>query len=113
VLPRAALLVYHGGIGTLAQAVKAGVPHLVVPSAHDQFDNAWRIVRLGLGRSLPRTRYRAAGAADEMRAVLDDGGIQRRARDFSARIDSASAIEEACALIENLARRSAAKAAIL
>jgi rhamnosyltransferase subunit B len=113
VLPRAALLVYHGGIGTLAQAVKAGVPHLVVPSAHDQFDNAWRIVRLGLGRSLPRTRYRAAGAAGEMRAVLDDGGIQRRARDFSARIDSASAIEEACALIENLARRSAAKAAIL
>ena len=39
VLPRAALLVYHGGIGTLAQAVKAGVPQLVVPSAHDQFDN--------------------------------------------------------------------------
>jgi rhamnosyltransferase subunit B len=103
VLPRAALLVYHGGIGTLAQAIKAGVPHLVVPSSHDQFDNAWRIVRLGLGRSLPRTRYRAMQAASEMRAVLEDGGTAGRTRDFSTRVDSVSAIARACELIENLA----------
>jgi UDP:flavonoid glycosyltransferase YjiC (YdhE family) len=30
--PRAALLVYHGGIGTMAQAIKAAIPHLVVPN---------------------------------------------------------------------------------
>ena len=58
-LPRAALLVYHGGIGTLAQTIKAGIPHLVVPNGHDQFDNGFRIERLGLGRSIPQTRYRA------------------------------------------------------
>ncbi len=56
VLPRAAMLVYHGGIGTLAQTIKAGIPHLVVPNGHDQFDNGWRIERLGLGRSIPQTR---------------------------------------------------------
>ena len=59
VLPRAALLVYHGGIGTLAQTIKAGIPHLVVPNGHDQFDNGFRIERLGLGRSIPQSRYRA------------------------------------------------------
>ena len=59
VLPHAAMLVYHGGIGTLAQTIKAGIPHLVVPSGHDQFDNGWRIEQLGLGRSIPQTRYRA------------------------------------------------------
>ena len=102
VLPRAALLVYHGGIGTLAQAVKAGVPQLVVPSAHDQFDNGWRIARLGLGRSLPRTRYRAKRAAGEMSAILSDRAVGRRARDLSGQVRSADALEQACELIEQL-----------
>ena len=102
VLPRAALLVYHGGIGTLAQAVKAGVPQLVVPSAHDQFDNGWRIARLGLGRSLPRTRYRARRAAAEIGAILSDHAMTRRSRDMSGRVHSDEALLQACELIEQL-----------
>jgi len=47
-LPRLAALVHHGGIGTSAQALAAGVPQLVVPFAHDQFDNAARLRRLGV-----------------------------------------------------------------
>ena len=101
-LPRAALLVYHGGIGTLAQAVKAGVPQLVVPSAHDQFDNGWRIARLGLGRSLPRSRYRARRAAAEIGAILSDQTMAGRARDMSVRVHSADALSHACELIEQL-----------
>jgi rhamnosyltransferase subunit B len=102
VLPRAALVVHHGGVGTLAQAVKAGIPQLVVPSSHDQFDNAWRIDRLGLGRSLPRTRYRALRAAGAIRGILDDASLLRRAREFVPRIDTSAAIARACALIESL-----------
>jgi rhamnosyltransferase subunit B len=102
VLPGAALLVYHGGIGTLAQAIKAGVPQLVVPSAHDQFDNGWRVARLGMGRSLPRSRYRAVRAASEIRAILSDRGMARRSREGSARVDSAAALGRACDLIEGL-----------
>jgi rhamnosyltransferase subunit B len=104
VLPRASLLVYHGGIGTLAQALKAGVPHLVVPSGHDQFDNGWRIEQLGLGRSIAQTRFRASHAAKEIRALLDDGGMKQRAREFAARLDSAAALNRACELIEGLGR---------
>jgi rhamnosyltransferase subunit B len=48
-LPRAAALVSHGGIGTVSQALAAGVPQLVMPYAHDQFDNAQRVMRLGVG----------------------------------------------------------------
>jgi UDP:flavonoid glycosyltransferase YjiC (YdhE family) len=103
VLPRAALLVYHGGIGTLAQAVKAGVPQLVVPSAHDQFDNGWRIARLGLGRALPRTRYRARRAAAEIGAILSDPAVALRCRDMSRRVHSDEALLQACELIEHLA----------
>jgi rhamnosyltransferase subunit B len=102
VLPSAALIVYHGGIGTLAQAVSAGVPQLVVPSAHDQFDNGWRVARLGLGRSLPRTRYSAVPAASEIRTILSDRAMARRSREWSARVDSAAALARACDLIEGL-----------
>lgn len=103
VLPRAALVIHHGGIGTLAQTIKAGVPHLVVPSSHDQFDNGWRIARLGLGQSMPRKRFRAAPAARAIRSLLDDPLIAARARACAARIDSAAALDQACDLIEGLA----------
>lgn len=49
-VPRLAALVHHGGIGTCAQALAAGVPQLVCAFAHDQFDNAARLERLGVGR---------------------------------------------------------------
>lgn len=52
VLPHAKALVHHGGIGTSAQALHAGVPQLVVPCAYDQFDNAWHLQRLGVAEVL-------------------------------------------------------------
>ena len=51
-LPRVRALVHHGGIGTSAQALHAGVAQLVVPGAYDQFDNAWRLQQLGVARVL-------------------------------------------------------------
>ena len=102
VLPHAALMVYHGGIGTLAQTIKAGIPHLVVPSAHDQFDNGWRIGQLGLGRCVPQTRYSAARAAREIDAILHDTRMRERCREWAARMDSSAALARACDLIETL-----------
>jgi rhamnosyltransferase subunit B len=102
VLPHAALVVYHGGIGTLAQTVKAAIPHLVVPSAHDQFDNGWRIEQLGLGRCIPQTRYNAARAAREIDAILHDERMHERCGEWAARIDSSAALAHACDLIEKL-----------
>jgi UDP:flavonoid glycosyltransferase YjiC (YdhE family) len=107
-LPHAAMLVYHGGIGTLAQTIKAGIPHLVVPNGHDQFDNAWRIEQLGIGRSIPQTRYRASRVVDEIRAILAAGGEGRaRCRHYAARMDSAAAVARACELIESLGNAAA------
>lgn len=48
-LPRASLLVHHGGIGTIALALRAGVPQLVLPGWTDQLDNGRRVEQLGCG----------------------------------------------------------------
>ena len=103
VLPRAAMLVYHGGIGTLAQTLKAGIPHLIVPNGHDQFDNGFRIERLGLGRSIPQTAYRAGAAARAIRGLLEDGNLRTRCAEYAGRVDSDAALGRACGLIESLA----------
>ena len=104
-IPRVALLVYHGGIGTLAQAIKAGIPHLVVPNGHDQFDNGWRIEQLGLGRSIPQSAYRAQPVVTAIKELLDDGDGEARRQDFASRIDSDASIARACDLIEALRPR--------
>jgi rhamnosyltransferase subunit B len=51
-LPQALLVVHHGGIGTIAQSLRAGIPQLVRPLAFDQVDNARRIARLKAGAFL-------------------------------------------------------------
>lgn len=48
-LPRCRALVHHGGIGTAALAFEAGIPQVVTPFAHDQFDNAQRVAVSGCG----------------------------------------------------------------
>ncbi len=53
ILPRVSIIVHHGGIGTFAEASKAGVPQLIVPFAYDQFDNALIVNDLGIGKSIP------------------------------------------------------------
>lgn len=71
VLPRACASVHQGGVGTTGQGMRSGRPVLIVPHAHDQFDNAARIERLGCGRILPRPRYNAESAIRELRVLLE------------------------------------------
>jgi rhamnosyltransferase subunit B len=103
VLPRAAALVHHGGIGTVAQALAAGIPQLVVPNAHDQPDNAVRVRRLGVGDMLLPKDYTAAAAGRMLSRLLESDSVRRncllRARDMAA----ANPIESACALLERMA----------
>lgn len=102
ILPQAALLVYHGGIGTLAQAIRAGIPHLVAPHAYDQFDSGWRVQRLGLGRSIPANRYRRRPAARLMSELLANRDVARACHEAAGRMDGAAAVARATDLIEGL-----------
>ena len=83
--PRAAAVVHHGGIGTTAQALRAARPQLVVPYFADQPDNAQRLVRLGVARTLANRRYTARRAAAELSALLHD-------REYALAAGSAAAV---------------------
>src|SRR5213075_3040591 len=66
--PRCRAVVHHGGVGTTAQALAAGIPQLMLPMAWDQPDNAMRVRRMGAGEwLLPNsTAARIAGALAEL-----------------------------------------------
>jgi rhamnosyltransferase subunit B len=101
-LPHVALLVHHGGIGTTAEALRAGTPQLVVPLAHDQFDNAARIEALGAGAGLPASRLDTARLARTLHRLLGDAALARRCRDIGLRFVSGQALQDLCARLEAL-----------
>lgn len=72
IFPEAAAIVHQAGIGTLAQALRAGRPQLLVPVAFDQPDNARRAAGLGLARVLPFGKVTARGLAAELHRLLED-----------------------------------------
>ena len=94
--PRAAAIVHQGGIGTTAQAMRSGRPMLVMPYAHDQPDNAERVRRLGVARTIARQRYTPARAAAELRHLLDNPVYRQRASAVGRKIQQEDGVRAAC-----------------
>ena len=103
-LPHTALLVHHGGIGTVAQGLAAGIPQLVMPLSHDQPDNARRLERLGVGLSLSSSRLGPAAVSSAIDSLLSSSEIKARCEDLARRVDARQAREAAASFIEQLAR---------
>lgn len=71
-MPRAAMTVHQGGIGTMGQALRSGRPMLVAPYSHDQPDNARLAKRLGVAAVIGRRQYRADAVAAALARLLND-----------------------------------------
>ncbi|MDB5307689.1 MAG: hypothetical protein JWO38_1891 [Gemmataceae bacterium] len=102
VLPRAAALVSHGGIGSVSQALAAGVPQLVMPMAFDQFPNAARLEQLGVARSLSVTDYRGPAVARALADLLGSTAVSNQCRALAGRFRQGTPLEDACLAIEEL-----------
>jgi UDP:flavonoid glycosyltransferase YjiC (YdhE family) len=78
--PRMAVIVHHGGAGTVAAAARAGVPQIIVPHLLDQYYWADRLHRIGLGPpSIPQTRLRVDNLTSAIDECLSDGEMSARA----------------------------------
>ena len=105
-LPRTVALVHHGGIGTCAQGLGAGVPQLTMPLGYDQPDNTLRLVRLGVARWLPPSRFTGPRLASELKQLLNDEAVRRACRTYADRIAGSDPINDACDAIEHTAEGS-------
>jgi rhamnosyltransferase subunit B len=105
-LPRVRALVHHGGIGTSAQALRAGIAQVVIPLAYDQTDNAARLKRLGVASVVSQRAPSAARLASVLRKLLARPDLQARLSDAAGYFKDESALAQTCQLIEEAARES-------
>ncbi|WP_446744916.1 glycosyltransferase [Silvibacterium acidisoli] len=107
IFPRASAIVHQGGVGTTAQALRAGRPMLVMPYSHDQPDNARRVRHLGVAKAIARKDYRAETAAVRIRQLLDERSYAERAEQVARRVQMEDGVKTACDALEKAAIRSA------
>ncbi|MCL6502634.1 MAG: glycosyltransferase [Pirellulales bacterium] len=103
ILPRARAVVHHGGVGSLAQALAAGIPQIIVPLAYDQPDNAVRAVRLGVARVVRPGAYRVRRVARLLQELIGSDQVARRAGEAAERVKSGPGLAAACQALEELA----------
>jgi sterol 3beta-glucosyltransferase len=99
--PRMAAVVHHGGSGTTAAGLRAGIPTLIVPFLFDQFYWGRRVAALGVGPTpLPFKHLSAQRLAGAINECVTDSAMRRRAAALGQKIEAEAGLTEAVRLIE-------------
>ena len=104
--PRMAAVVHHGGAGTTAAGVRAGVPSIIVPFMGDQPFWGQRVVDLGVGPApIPRKQLTAERLGDAITQATADAGTRQRAAELGRQIRAENGVERAVHLIKQFDHR--------
>jgi rhamnosyltransferase subunit B len=104
--PRASIVVHQGGVGTTAQCLRAGKPMLIMPYSHDQPDNARRMRRMKISRTLVRKNYKPWRVARALRSMLETGRYAKQAAWVADHIAQEDGVRSACDALEDLYTRT-------
>ena len=110
-LPHAAAIVHHGGMGTIGQSLAAGVPQLTVPSLLDQFDNSRRLLRLGVSANLRSSAYRPDRVTRILRDLLESPAVAERCRHYADCCRQEEPFAKVCLALEQLHGRQKVRGA--
>ena len=112
VLKHASLAITNGGLNTVLDALTADVPLIVVPIAFEQGAIAARVVRSGVGLSIPQRTLTAKALDAALQALFATDCFRKRARDLGTEIRAAGGVDRAVAVIEAVTGRSNQQASI-
>jgi rhamnosyltransferase subunit B len=99
-LPHCAALVHHGGIGTTSQALRAGVPQLIMPMSHDQFDNAAICRRLGVADAVSVRRFTGWRVERKLSQLIKSPGVASACATIAAQCADTDSVSITCNLLE-------------
>jgi sterol 3beta-glucosyltransferase len=103
VFPRMAAVVHHGGAGTTAAAVRAGVPQVVCPFVGDQPFWGQQMQQLGVApQPIPQPRLTASALAAAIRQAITDPAMIESARGLGERVRSENGVATAVDLLEQV-----------
>ncbi len=86
--------------------MRAGKPMLIMPYSHDQPDNARRMRRLKVSRTIQKASYTPAPVARKLQAMLDEPDLPLRAQSVARQIAAEDGVKTACDALEALYARS-------
>ncbi|MBC7876636.1 MAG: glycosyltransferase family 1 protein [Anaerolineales bacterium] len=99
--PQMAAVVHHGGAGTTAAGLRAGIPSIIIPSGNDQFAWGRRVYELGVGpKPVPRKKLTAENLSNAINFALTKE-IRDAAKDLGKKIQTENGAEEAAKIIIN------------
>lgn len=108
--PQMAAVVHHGGAGTSAASMRAGVPSIIVPFMGDQPYWGQRIYELGVGpRPIPRKRMTAEHLAQAITSAVMDKDMRQRAAALGERIRAEDGVQQAVRIIQQILEASPAQ----
>jgi len=108
--PRVRAVVHHGGAGTTAAGLRAGVPAVVVPFFGDQPFWGQRVADLGVGpEPVPRRKLTVERLARGIEQVVTDPGMRQRAAELGARIQAEDGIGRAVAVVHQIEASGSAR----
>ncbi len=100
-----AAVVHHGGSGTTAFGLRAGVPTLIVPFLFDQFYWGKRVATLGVGpKPIPFRRLSAERLASAITLAASDPSMRQQAAELGRKIQAEDGIAKAIAVIEKVSQ---------
>ena len=102
ILPRSIAVVHAGGIGTCGEALRAGIPSVIIPFSFDQPDNAQRMKRLGVAEILSRRSIKANAIAVKLERILHDPSYTVRAQNYAKQINPAPTMDLVLDKMESL-----------
>jgi UDP:flavonoid glycosyltransferase YjiC (YdhE family) len=100
-LPQTDMLVHHGGVGSMSQAMAAAIPQIIMPMAFDQVDNIYRVEKLGIGKGLQREKFTGPALASAISSLLDDSQLPKRVQQVAQQLAEEDGLARACDEIES------------
>jgi sterol 3beta-glucosyltransferase len=105
--PKVAGVVHHGGVGTTAAGLRAGVPTAIIPFFGDQPFWGARIAELGVGpQPIPRKNLTSDNLAAAIQTLVTDKAMQQRAKDLGKKIRDENGIANVLSVIKTLEKKS-------
>jgi len=99
---RASAIIHQGGVGTTAQCLRAGKPMLIMPYSHDQPDNARRMRRLKVARTIQKGNFTPRRVAAKLKILLENPIYGHRAQQVALRLRGEDGVKTACNALEKL-----------
>lgn len=103
--PKTVGAIHHGGAGTSAATLNAGIPSVVVPFFADQ--PAWgaQLKQLGVSpATLPQSELTQNSLAKNIRRILEEDSFQKRAKEIQSQLQAENGVARVVSIIESCAR---------